>query len=89
MPAAGKILRGSLSSVSESRLSERAIVNIVINGRVDISNQIVKPDGSYSNTTVFNPPIRVAQNYHINFKTFVGASDDTNNIVSLLIELDL
>ena len=92
MPAPGRILRGSLSSVTDDRVrgaSQRSIVNIAINGRVDILKQIIKPSGSYSDTTVFNPPIRVAQNDRINFKTFIGASDAVNNIVSLLIELDL
>ena len=92
MPTSGRIFRGSLSSVTDDRVlgaSQRAIVNIAINGQVDILKQIIKRSRSYSDTTVFNPPIRVAQNYRINFKTTIDTHNAVNNMVSLLIELDL
>ena len=55
MPTSGRILRGSLSSVTNDRVlgaSQRAIVNIAINGQVDILKQIIKPSRSCSDTTV-------------------------------------
>ena len=88
MPATGRIPRGSLSSINESGASETAVITIVINGRV-INNIIPKLSTVLSNTQTFEPPIEVAQNDRINFQTNLDTSNATNNIVSLLIELDL
>ena len=55
MPTSGRKLRGGLSSVNDDRVSgalHRAIVNIAINGHVDTLIQIIKPDGSYSDTVL-------------------------------------
>ena len=88
MPAPGRILRGSLSSISESGTSDLSFISIVINGRV-LPNNIQKSHSVYSNTLTYQPPIAVAQNDRINFRTNLSTSNATNNIVSLLIELDL
>ena len=89
MPAAGRILRGSLSSVNGANASGDAQVAIVINGQVT-GNFITKLDGDYSFTLrPYSPPIEVAQDDRINFQTQWNTADATNNIVSLLIELDL
>ena len=88
MPATGRIPRGSLSSINECGASETAVITIVINGRV-INNIIPKLSTVLSNTQTFEPPIEVAQNDRINFQTNLDTSNATNNIVSLLIELDL
>ena len=91
MLAFGWILRGSLSSVTDSDNTDDirpAVVRIVINGQVT-RNEILKPNGVFSHTDVFNPPIRLAQNDRINFQTFSNTPNAVNTIVSLLIELDL
>ena len=88
MPTSGRILRGSLSSVNGANTSGKAIGSIVINGRV-MPNYILKPVGVFSYTERFASPIIVDQNDRINFQTTLSTSDATNNIVSLLIELDL
>ena len=92
MPAAGRILRGSISSAHDSDNTDDirpAVVRIVINGQVTHTNAILKPNGVFSHTDVFNPPIRLAQNDRINFQTISNTSNAVNTIVSLLIELDL
>ena len=86
MPASGRILRGSLSSVSESGTAGYIMVRIVTNGQV--FGELIKGTGLYSNTRTFNP-IELAQNDRINFKTARNTPDATNTIASLLIELDL
>ena len=91
MPAAGRILRGSLSSVTDTPNagpSPTAVVDITINGQ-RTRRGITKTNIDYSNTTVFSPSIEVAQNDRINFKTVIDTPNAVNNIVSLLIELDL
>ena len=91
MPAPGRILRGSISSAHDSDNTDDirpAVVRIVINGQVTQS-AILKPNGVFSHTDVFNPPIRLAQNDRINFQTISNTSNAVNTIVSLLIELDL
>ena len=87
MPTSGRIIRGSLSSVNESAMSAVARVNVVKNG-VITGLPIVKSARLYSFTRGWRPPIEVAQDDRINFKTS-GSTVATNNIVSLLIELDL
>ena len=87
MPVSGRILRGSLSYVANT--SGDARVSIVINGDNLMDHDIMKDMGRYSETTLFIPPIRLAQNDRINFRTVLDTANATNNIVSLLIELDL
>ena len=88
MPASGRILRGSLSGVSESGMSVVSRVNIVKNGSI-IGPPITKSPRLYSYTRGFRPPIEVAQDDRINFKTITNTPDAVNTIASLLIELDL
>ena len=91
MSAPGRIFRGSISSAHDSDNTDDirpAVVRIVINGQVT-DNEISKPNGVFSHTDVFNPPISVAQNDRINFQTFSNTSNAVNTIVSLLIALDL
>ena len=91
MPAAGRILRGSICSVTDTPNagpSPTALVDITINGQ-RTRRGITKTNIDYSNTTVFSPSIEVAQNDRINFKTVIDTPNAVNNIVSLLIELDL
>ena len=88
MPASGRILRGSLSAISESGTSDLSFISIVVNGRV-LPNNIQKAANVYSNTLTYQPPLELAKNDRINFRTTLSTSNATNNIVSLLIELDL
>ena len=89
MPVSGRILRGSLSSIAgTTNPSGIANLSIVINGRAT-SNYIIKPDGEFSRTNAYNPPVEVSQNDRINFRTNLDTANATNSIASLLIELDL
>ena len=87
MPVSGRILRGSLSSVNNIDLSGNAEISIVINGRIT-GVPIYNLGGEFCRTRVYSPPIEVSQNDRINFRTRNDVLS-TNNIVSLLIELDL
>ena len=90
MPASGRILRGSITSIGESRAAVGVVrVAININRQVMSRNYITKSSIEHSSTTTFAPPIEVAQNNHINFVTAANTPNAVNNIVSLLIELDL
>ena len=86
MPVSGRIIRGSISSVSESVTAGYIMVWMVINGQV--FGHLTKGIDLYSNTRTFSP-IELAQNDRINFKTARNTPDATNTIASLLIELDL
>ena len=88
LPAPGRIIRGSLSSVNESGMSAVARVHIFINGSIS-GPPITNSPKLYSYTRSFTPPIEVAQDDRINFQTFGNTSNATNSIASLLIELDL
>ena len=87
MPASGRIIRGSISSISESGTAGVAKVIIVKNGRLILGNTLVKPAEVYSHTTLTRIPL--AQNDRINLLTAGNTPDAVNTIVSLLIELDL
>ena len=90
MHASGRILRGSLSSVSESGgIVGNAAVKIVKYGQTVLGNTLTKPGGYYSYTQTFTYPTRVAKIDRINFKTYLDTPGVTNAIASLLIELDL
>ena len=90
MPASGRIIRGSLSSVGESGgTAGHVMVRIVKNGRV-VGAAIAKIAAQYSYTKTFYPNnIELAKNDRINFKTGFNTPDAVNTIASLLIELDL
>ena len=69
MPASGRIIRGSLSSVSESGgTAGHVMVRIVKNGQV-VESGIAKVAAQYSTTRTFTPNIELAKNDRINFKT--------------------
>ena len=88
MPAPGRILRGSISSVGESgSTTGLAGVGIMVNQQSRYT--MTKPAGRISFTLVFPNPVEVAQDERINFRTSMNTPDAINNIVSLLIELDL
>ena len=90
MSAPGRIIRGSLT-VTESRniLSEEVKVNIVVNGKEQINQSIVKKSGDICSCTIFRDPIELKQCDVINFISRTANNKVTNTYVSILIELDL
>ena len=90
MSAPGRIIRGSLT-VTECRiiLSEEVKVNIVVNGKVQVNQSIVKKSGDICSCTIFRDPIESKQCDVINFISRSINSNITNAYVSILIELDL
>ena len=90
MSAPGRIIRGSLT-VTESRniLSEEVKVNIVVNGKEQVNQSIVKKSGDIGSCTIFRDPIELKQCDIINFISRTTNNKVTNAYVSILIELDL
>ena len=90
MSTSGRIIRGSLT-VTESRniLSEEVKVNIVVNGKEQVNQSIVKKSGDICSCTIFQDPIELKQCDVINFISRTANSKVTNAYVSILIELDL
>ena len=90
MSAQGRIIRGSLTA-TESRniLSEEVKVNIVVNGKEQVNQSIVKKSGDICSCTIFRDPIELKQCDIINFISRTTNSKITNAYVSILIELDL
>ena len=88
MSASGRIIRGSLM-VTESRniLSEE--VNIVVNGKEQVNQSIVKKSGDICSCTIFRDPIELKQCDVVNFISRTANNKVTNAYVSILIELDL
>ena len=86
----GRIIRGSLTA-TESRniLSEEVKVNIVVNGKEQVNQSIVKKSGDICSCTIFRDPIELKQCDVINFMSRTANSKITNAYVSILIELDL
>ena len=89
MSAPGRIIRGSLT-VTESRtiLAEEVKVNIVVNGKEQVSQSIVKKSGDICSCTNFRNPIELKQCDIINFISRT-TNNKINAYVSILIELDL
>ena len=90
MNAPGRIIRGSLTA-TESRiiLSEELKINIVVNGKEQVNQSIVKKSGDICSCTIFRDPIELKQCDIINFISRTSNSKITNAYVSILIELDL
>ena len=90
MSAPGRIIRGSLTA-NESRniFSGEVKVNIVLNGKEQVKQSIVKNPGDLCTCTIFNEPIELKQCDVINFISRTANSRITNAYVSILVELDL
>ena len=90
MSAPGRIIRGSLTA-TESRniLSSEVKVHIVVNGKEQVNQSIVKKLGDICSCTIFRDPIELKQCDIINFISRTSNSKITNAYVSILIELDL
>ena len=90
MSAPGRIIRGSLTA-TERRiiLGEEIKVNIVINGKEQVKQSIVKKSGDICSCTIFRDPIELNQCDVINFISRTTNDKITNAYVAILIELDL
>ena len=90
MSTAGRIIRGSLT-VTQNRiiLSEEIKVNIVVNGKEQVNQSIVKKSGDICSCTIFRDPIELKQCDIINFISRTANNKVTNAYVSILIELDM
>ena len=90
MSAPGRIIRGSLTA-TQSRiiLLEKVEVNIVVNGKEQVNQSIVKKTGDICSCTIFRDPVELKQCDVINFISRATNSKITNAYVSILIELDL
>ena len=90
MSTSGRIIRGSLTA-TESRiiLGEEVKVNIVVNGKEQVNQSIVKKSGDICSCTIFRDPIELKQCDVINFISRTTNTKITNAYVSILIELDL
>ena len=90
MSASGRIIRGSLTATqSKIILTEGVKVNIVVNGKEQVNQSIVKKPGDICSCTIFRDPIELKQCDIINFISRTTNSKITNAYVSILIELDL
>ena len=91
MSAPGRIIRGSLTATESISiiLSQEVKVNIVVNGKEQVNNAIVKKSGDICSCTIFRDPVELKQCDVINFISRTTNSKITNAYVSILIELDL
>ena len=90
MSTPGRIIRGSLT-VTESRniLANEVKVNILVNGKEQVNQSIIKKSGDICSCSIFRDPIELKQCDIINFVSRTANNKITNAYVSILIELDL
>ena len=90
MSAPGRIIQGSLTATeSKNIFSGEVKVNIVVNGKEQVKQSIIKNPGDICSCTIFNDPIELKQCDVINFISRTATSKITNAYASILIELDL
>ena len=90
MSAPGRIIRGSLTATEQRIILGRELkVNIVVNGKEQVLESIVKKTGDICSCTTFRKPIELNQCDVINFISRTTNNKITNAYVSVLIELDL
>ena len=86
----GRIIRGSLTATESKNIFAGEVkVNIVVNGKEQTKESIVKKPGDLRSCTIFNELIELKQCHVINFISRTANSKITNAYVSILIELDL
>ena len=90
MSAPGRIIRGSLTA-TESRiiLSEELKINIVVNGKEQVNESLIKKSGDICSCTIFRNPVELKQCDVINFISRTTNTKIANAYVSILIEVDL
>ena len=90
MSTPGRIIRGSLT-VTESKniLANEVKVNILVNGKEQVNQSIIKKSGDICSCSIFRDPIELKQCDIINFVSRTANNKITNAYVSILIELDL
>ena len=90
MPAAGRIIKGSLCTVTGSGItSDYVKVNLVKNGYEQIYHAIGKANDEWSGSVSFDPPLEVNIGDRINFVSKTSNANVTAAVVSVLIELDV
>ena len=90
MNAPSRIIRGSLTATkSRIILAEEIKVNIVVNGKEQVNQSIVKKSGDICSCAIFRDPIELKQCDVINFISRTANNKIRNAYVSVLIELDL
>ena len=90
MPAAGRIIKGSLCTVTGSGITSSYVkVNLVKNGYEQIYHAIGKADDEWSGSVSFDPPLEVNIGDRINFVSKTSNANVTAAVVSVLIELDM
>ena len=90
MSAPGRIIRGNLTATASKNIfAEEVKVNIIVNGKEQVKQSIVKNPGDLCSCTIFNDPIESKQCDVINFISRSANSRITNAYVSNLVELDL
>ena len=90
MPAAGRIIKGSLCTVTGSGITSNYVkVNLVKNGYEQIYHAIGKADDEWSGSVSFDPPLEVNIGDRINFVSKTSNANVTAAVVSVLIELDM
>ena len=90
MNAPGRIIRGSLTATESKNIFAGEVkVNIVVNGKEQVNQSIVKKPGDICSCTIFNDLIELKQCDVINFISRTANSKITNAYVSILVELDL
>ena len=86
----GRIIRGSLTATESKNIFVGEVkVNIVVNGKEQAKESIVKKPGDLRSCTIFNELIELKQCHVINFISRTANSKITNAYVSILKELDL
>ena len=90
MNAPGRIIRGSLTATESKNIFAGEIkVNIMVSGKKQTQESIIKKPGDLCSCTIFNNPIELKQCDVINFISRTANNKITNAYVSILIELDL
>ena len=90
MSAPGRIIRGSLTVTEQKKIFTGEVkVNVMVSGKEQAQESIVKKSGDLCSCTIFNNPIELKRCDVINFISRTANNKITNTYVSILIELDL
>ena len=90
MTAPGRIIRGSLTATESKNIFAGEVkFNVMVSGKEQTQESIVKKSGDLCSCTIFNNPIELKRCDVINFISRTANNKITNAYVSILIEIDL
>ena len=89
MATSGRLKYMSLAITTSSGRPSEARVNIVINGVENTTYGVTKPNGHFTGSVEFRPPLTLSRGDMLNFRSASTNPEITSSVVAIIVELNL